>query len=87
MEARFLAEIKQLDPSPPPNAEFVFHDLPTQMLGIDFHVAGLQDAIRIDLARDDITAQRAPQDHAPQRLRIDIEWLGTKERLIEHSRT
>jgi len=79
MEERFLAEIRRLEPSPPPRTEFVFHNMPYQVLGIDFHVAGLGDAIRMALGRDDVDARRvldpsAQEDRAPKRPEIHI-WL------------
>jgi len=88
LEERFLDEIKRMEPSPPPHAEFVFHDLPTQVWGIDFHVAGLQDAIRVALGRDDVGARRVldpsrQDDHTSTRPQIHLQWKGTEETLIE----
>jgi hypothetical protein len=92
LEEKFLAEIRRLEPSPPPHAEFVFYNMPEQVRGIDFHVAGLQDAIRMTLGRDDVGARRAldspePEDRAPKRPEIHIEWTGMEAPLIElHAR-
>jgi hypothetical protein len=92
LEAKFLAEIRRLEPSPPPDAEFVFYNMPTQVRGIDFHVAGLQDAIRMTLGRDDVGARRAldppdQENRAPKRPEIHIEWKCAEAPLIElHAR-
>jgi hypothetical protein len=88
LEEKFLAEIRRVDPSPPPHTEFVFHDLPTQVRGIDFHAAGLQEAIRMAFGRDDIAARRVldpsgQEDHTPTRPQIHLEWKGTDATLIE----
>lgn len=88
LEERFLAEIRRLEPSPPPHAEFVFHNMPTQVRGVDFHVAGLGDAIRMALGRDDVGARRAldpsgQADRAPKRPEIHVGWKGTEATLIE----
>jgi hypothetical protein len=92
LEEKFLAEIRRLEPSPPPHAEFVFYNMPEQVRGIDFHVAGLQDAIRMTLGRDDVGARRAldpskPEDRAPKRPELHFEWTGADAPLIElHAR-
>jgi hypothetical protein len=88
LEKRFLTDIKRLEPNPPPHAEFVFHDMPTEVRGIGFHVAGLQDAIRMTLGRDDVIARRAvdpsgQEEHRPKRPEIHIMWIGTEATLIE----
>ena len=84
MEEKFLAGVKRIEPDPPPHAEFVFYGMPTQVRGIDFHVAGLGDAIRMALGREDVDARRSqPKDHARRRPEIRMWWKGTQGTLIE----
>jgi hypothetical protein len=82
LEEKFLAEVKRAEPSPPRNAEFVFYNMPTQVLGIDFHLAGLGDALRIAFGRADLDARRAGdapgQPHEPKRPEIHMLWRGTE---------
>jgi hypothetical protein len=86
LEQQFLVEIKHVAPSPPLNAEFVFYDMPMQVRGIDFHVAGLADAIRIVFRRSDLAARRAEDasgsDHLIGRREIRIQWRRTEGSLI-----
>lgn len=87
-EKEFLAEVKRMPPIPPPNAQFVFYGLPTEMRGIDFHVAGLQDAIRMILDRNDVGARRGidsagRNDEFSHGSEIQFRWKGTEHALIE----
>ena len=87
LEARFLSELKALAPAPPPHAEFVFHDMPTNVRGVYFLEAGLRDSIRITLGRGDVTARRgvdAPRsgDLPGSPPRLHFEWLGKPDALI-----
>ena len=81
-------DIKRLEPNPPPYAEFLFHNMPTEVRGIDFHVAGLQDAIQMTLGRDDVIARRVidpsgQEEHRPKRPEIHIDWIGKEATLVE----
>jgi hypothetical protein len=94
LEEKFLAEIRRLEPSPPPHAELVFYDMPTQVRGVDFHLAGLGDAIRMTLGRDDVDARRVldssgQDDQTLKRPKvrvnpeIHIRWIGAEATLLE----
>jgi hypothetical protein len=54
----FLSELKQLEPSPTPHAEFVFHDMPDTIRGVFFLREGLSEAIQMAYDRDDLNARR-----------------------------
>jgi hypothetical protein len=80
-ERDFLAEIRRIEPAPPPQAEFVFHDMPTQLHGVPFLEAGLRDSIRMKFGREDLEARR--ESAAGPGPKIYMEWTGTPGRLIE----
>jgi hypothetical protein len=87
LEARFLSEIKALTPAPPPDAEFVFHDMPTTVRGVYFLEAGLRDSIRMTLGRDDVTARRVADpprsgDRREIPPQIHVQWVGRQDALI-----
>lgn len=88
LSGEFLSEIKQLEPSPPPRAEFVFHDMPDTIRGVFFLREGLSDAIRMAYDRDDLDAKRAsdapasPSD-ALQDSIIDLRWAGETPPLLQ----
>jgi protein O-mannosyl-transferase len=79
-EERFLSELERIEPSPPPNAQYVFQHMPTTMRGVYFLETGLRDAIRMKLGRGDIDATRgSPSLNRPV---IHIQWTGKEDPLI-----
>jgi hypothetical protein len=85
---RFLIELKQLEPSPPPGAEFLFRELPTTIRGVFFFNAGLEEAVNLTFDRQDLRARRVSsfpskaEIQAMGRPIIEIDWEGSEERLI-----
>jgi hypothetical protein len=79
---RFLMELKQLEPSPPPGAEFVFRDLPGTIRGVFFFHAGLTEAINLAFGRQDLIGTRESNSSAGKtaeangRPTIKVNWLG-----------
>jgi hypothetical protein len=85
-EQRVLSELKQIDPAPAPKAQYVFHDLPKSLRGVYFLDGGLQDAVRITLRRNDITARRESSPFRPGDTGIHIQWTGKGGTLIMPNR-
>ncbi|HKX30693.1 MAG TPA: hypothetical protein VJ302_23590 [Blastocatellia bacterium] len=88
---RFLLELKQLEPAPPPGAEFVFRDLPHTIRGVFFFHAGLEEAVNLTFDRKDLTARREsgaprPATEANGRPEIKLNWVGTTESLIQRAK-
>ena len=83
-EQVLLSELKRIAPTPPLNAEFIFHDMPATMRGVDFLETSLRDAIRLTFHRDDITAGRYGSGPRPlgERPLIHVQWTGTDAALI-----
>jgi hypothetical protein len=86
-EKDFLSELKRIQPTPPLNTEFIFHDMPTAMRGVCFLETGLRDAIRLTLRRDEVTAKRDGSSAGPPgddlgRPLIHLQWTGTEGALI-----
>jgi hypothetical protein len=82
---RFLMELKRLEPSPPPGAEFVFRDLPGTIRGVFFFHAGLTEAINLAFGRQDLIGRRESNSASERaaevtgRPSIKVNWLGGKE--------
>jgi hypothetical protein len=92
---RFLMELKHLEPSPPPRAEFVFREMPDTIRGVFFFHAGLTEAVNLVFDRQDLRARRescplpGPLIDAatrPTTPSIKIDWVGGIERLIERAK-
>jgi hypothetical protein len=87
----FFSELKQLEPSPPAHAEFVFRDMPDTIRGVFFLREGLSEAIRMAYGRDDLDARRVP--HGPlsptdthQNSVIELQWAGETPPLLQRIR-
>jgi len=84
-------EISQLEPDPPPNTVFVFHNMPSTVRGVFYLQEGLREAIRITYNRDDLHAMRYAESSAvisldsPPRTVIDLEWNENGEFLLKHA--
>ncbi len=92
---RFLMELKHLEPSPSPGAEFVFREMPDTIRGVFFFHAGLTEAVNLVFDRQDLSARRTscplpgPGTDAttrPSIPSIKINWVGKKESLIERAK-
>ncbi len=86
LQKEFVSEIQRLEPSPPANALFVFHDLPEVMRGVFFMRDQLPDVVQMALARSDVSAVRfetlKQNDGAADRPVIHIQWKGGTQDLI-----
>jgi hypothetical protein len=83
---RTLAEVRRLEPAPPPKAEFVFEGLPTSERGVFFLAVGLSEAVQQSYRRGDLQARRAEEPAgtgAAPRPEIRLRWRGEPERLLE----
>jgi len=86
----FLVELKSLDPSPPPNTQFVFSNLPDNVRGVYFFTVGLPEAIRMFYERDDIDAVRDSDlrspalTSSPASPQVHLKWLGQPGHLFAH---
>jgi hypothetical protein len=72
-----LETIKRLAPSPPPNAHFVFSDLPDTERGVFFLRVGLSESLGLVYGRDDLTAIRDTEiapGSAPPENTIRMKW-------------
>ena len=79
LSQKLLAEIVRLEPSPPPNALYIFHNLPRTIRGVFFYQAGLQEAINLAYNREDLRAMRVegPVSTASETYRTPVvrwEW-------------
>jgi hypothetical protein len=76
-------ELKRLEPSPPPGAEFVFRDMPRTIRGVFFFHAGLTEAINLAFDRQDLIGRRESSSSSEQaaegRPIIKVNWLGGKD--------
>ncbi len=89
LSKKLLTEISQLEPSPPPDTLFVFHNMPLSVRGVfNLHV-GLRDAIRIAYNRNDLRAARHGDSAAgsgsvssPHTV-IDLEWEENGDFLLK----
>lgn len=74
---QFLAALPRLQPSPPPDSEFVIADMPIELCGVRFFLTGLTPAVRLAYGRQDLSARRpfelALHTHAPA---IHLRWTG-----------
>ncbi len=92
LSQRFLLELRSLEPSPPPYAEFVFRDMPNKIRGVFFFNAGLTGAINISYQRQDLTGRRDSDPFSRQSAEsvekpvIVLRWMGDKEKLFERIR-
>jgi hypothetical protein len=89
LSKKLLTEISQLEPFPPPDTLFIFHNTPLAVRGVfNLHV-GLRDAIRITYNRNDLFAVRHGERAAgngsdsPPRTVIDLEWKENGEFLLK----
>ncbi|HEV8130055.1 MAG TPA: hypothetical protein VGQ81_02295 [Acidobacteriota bacterium] len=90
LSRRFVSELRQLEPSPPPDTEFAFFGLPESVRGIFFLPVGLRDlAVKEAYGREDLHASRsadafsgATQPAAPGRRLIKLYWKGTTDHLL-----
>ena len=71
-----LEELKQLEPEPKAETQFVFHDLPEAIRGVYFLRAGLADSIRITYGRDDLSGERVEKLVRAERPVIHMGWQG-----------
>lgn len=89
LSRRLLLEVKQLEPSPPPHAEFVFQDMPDRIRGVFFFHVALPEALNIAYDRRDLSARREgdfPSGSAADasgRPVIKVKWRGEVEPLIK----
>ena len=86
----FLSELKQLEPSPPPHAEFVFHEMPDTIRGVFFLREGLSEAIRMAYDRDDLDGRRVsdgPESSTDaHQTSIELQWAGETLPLLQRFR-
>jgi len=80
--AEVLAAVVRLEPSPPPQAEFVFENMPQTLRGVFFFQVGLTEGLRLVYGRPDVSAQREEQHSAPTHA-IRLLWTGDPARMIE----
>ena len=82
---RFLMELKRLEPSPPPGAEFVFRGMPGTIRGVFFFHTGLTEAINLAFGRQDLIGTRESNSSAGKKAEangrptIKVDWLGGKD--------
>ena len=87
----FPEQLKQLEPAPSQNAEFLFRNMPETLRGVYFYAVGLQDSIQMAYGREDLTAFREGQvdqrPHSPEANRsiISFEWHGNPSMLVRRS--
>lgn len=72
---RFLIELKRMEPSPPPGAEFAIRGLPGTLRGVYFLHAGLTEAIDLTFDRQDLIGSRALEP-TTGRPTIKLNWIG-----------
>jgi len=86
----FLSELKQLEPSPPPHAEFVFHEMPDTIRGVFFLREGLSEAIRMAYDRDDLDGRRVSDGPVSStdahQISIELQWAGETLPLLQRFR-
>jgi len=85
LERRFLDDVRA-NPAPPANAEVVFDGLPRQVRGIDFHAAGLPEAMQFIYGRHDVSGVRSddPMRRAAgsDRPEIHLRWMGAEGKVV-----
>src|SRR5262249_54264662 len=86
LQIDFISEIKQLEPNPPLNAQFVFHGMPKFSRGVFFMRDNLPETIRMALGRDDLSASHdvepASAGTAATGPVIHIQWKGEEGALL-----
>jgi len=84
-----LVELKRLEPSPRPNTQFVFSNLPETVRGVYFFTVGLPESIRMFYDRDDISASRDSELQSPASTtspagpQVQLKWLGQPGNLFD----
>jgi hypothetical protein len=77
-----LSEVQQLEPTPAPNTQFVFYNLPDTIRGVFFFHEGLLEAVRMAYGRDDLSVTRilgSPPANSPPETGnpvVRLEWKG-----------
>ena len=86
---RFLEQMQQMEPAPPPNTVFVVREMPRTVRGVYLLNPGLAEAVKITYDREDLSAARDPDPFTGQaftatgRPTIVVKWTGAPEKLIE----
>jgi hypothetical protein len=92
LSSRLLVELKRMEPSPPPRAEFVFREMPDTIRGVFFFHAGLMEGINMTFDRHDLTGRReatavsGSEADASGRPIIKVNWVGRTDALIERAK-
>ena len=89
LSQKLLKQIVKLEPSPPSNTVFIFHNMPTTVRGVFYFRVGLQEAIRMAYSRHDLGAIRAGESLPVIAVQLEplpvihLEWNEDKTELIE----
>jgi hypothetical protein len=77
-----LRQVVRMEPSPPPNAQFVISNMPRSLRGVFFFGAGLNEGFQTAYNRGDIAAYRdsAASTEHPE---IRLKWTGENDGLIQ----
>jgi hypothetical protein len=87
MSRDFLAELKRLEPAPPPNTTFYVENMPLHSQGVPFFEIGLNRAVRFSYSRIDIDAQRTKQLPAAKGSAIiTLRWRDDPRAQLERAR-
>jgi len=81
-----LSDIRNLEPAPPPQTEFVIAGLPDTVRGVFLFHASLNESLRLAYNRDDISARRDSDrvmDHEDPQRQIHLLWRESSGSLVE----
>jgi len=80
----FLAELRQIVPTPPAGATISIENMPLHLRGVPLFKIGLREAVQFAYGRNDIFTYRAPQLPVQQNsTAIRLRWTGILSRPIE----
>ena len=76
-----LRRVVEIEPTPPPNTQFVVSDMPNDIRGVFFFATGFTEGLSLVYGRDDVQGFRdsAPEEGFPQ---IRLKWTGEPPALI-----
>jgi hypothetical protein len=74
--SELLSAVVQLQPSPLPQTEFVFENLPKALRGVFFFHVALTEGVRLAYRRDDLTARRKEDPPSESPHRVNLLWTG-----------
>lgn len=80
----FLAELRQIAPSPPPRTTFLIEDMPLHSRGVPIFEIGLLEGVQLNYGgRNDVRAFRVYQLPPPEPGTIRLRWTGNLARPVE----